>query len=214
MSQKKENDSSKLFGRIEEQFGELLNDVIKVDRNYVVDNSAEVKALKEALRKAIVKAYFSDAECQKDNTMIASQLLEWWLSDKGNADTIRTNITRYVFNENGYAKKGIIREGTPTKMELHIIDSVATAESWIDWCEDVRETFNAKTRKTRQSTADKAIKYVRAARSFRSLSQAIHLVCQRMKMDEKATREIFATEIKKARAANAAILAAKKRTNN
>ena len=200
--------------KIEKQFGELLNDVIKIDRNYAVDNNAEVRAAKEALRKAISKAYFSDSECQKDNKLIASQLLDWWLSDKDNADTIRENIYRYVVDANGYAKKGIIREGVPTKMDLHIIDSIATAGSWIDWCEDVRQTFNTKVRKARQSTADKAIKYVRAARSFRSLSQAIHLVCQRMNLDEKATREIFATEIKKARVANAAILAAKKRTNN
>lgn len=213
MSKEKENGST-LSEMIEKRFGSLLNDVVKVDRNYAVDNNAEVQALKEALRKAINKAYFADKDCQKDNLNVSFKLLEWWLSNKENADTIRGNISRYVFDENGYTKRGVIREGIPAKMELFVIDSVATAVQWMDWCQSVRETFNAKVRKTRQSTTDKAVKYVRAARSFRSLSQAIHLVCVRKNLDEKEIRDIFATEIKRARTANAAMIAAKKRTNN
>lgn len=212
MSKEKEN-SSKLSERIESQFSNVLNDLIKVNRNYAVDNDADVRDLKEALRKAINKAYFNDDICASDNKMISSELLNLWLSNKENADTIRGNISRYVFDENGYTKKGIIREGVPAKMELFVIDSVATAAQWLDWCQSVRETFNAKVRKTRQSTTDKAIKYVRAARSFRSLSQAIHLVCVRKNLDEKEIRDIFASEIKKARTANAAMIAAKKRNN-
>ncbi len=197
--------------QIEERVGNLLNDVIKVNRNYAVDNNAAVQECKRQLKNAMNKAYFSDSECQTDNKRITALLLDMWLEGNDNAADIKANISRYVFDEAGFSKRGEIREGTPCRFEPAIIDSVATALQWVRWCADVRASFSAKIRKARQSTAEKAQRYIEAARSYRSLSKTIALVCKRKGLNESEMRSYYASKIKQERDVHAAMLSAKKR---
>ena len=200
--------------KLQQELGTLLDSVVKVNRNYVVENDPDVLAAKAALKKAIIKAYFGDADCVEDNKKVTRMVFNLWLTDATDGDSeksaaLESNVTRYVFDENGNAKKGLIRDGVPTGFEPFIIDSAASAATWGNWCTDVRKALSAKVRKARETTAAKAQRYIIAARAFRSLSKTIHLVCVRMKFDEQELRAYYANEIAKQRAVNAAALQAK-----